>query len=124
MPMRFLADESCDFAVVRSLRKAGHDVLAVAEISPRADDDVVLNLAAKEQCILLTEDKDFGELVYAKLQANCGVLLIRYPAKKRATMPKAVLALISKRGEELENRYVVMQPGRVRVGRKPKGKGS
>jgi len=37
--MRFLADESCDFGVVRALRAAGHDVVAVAEISPRVDDE-------------------------------------------------------------------------------------
>lgn len=43
--MQFLADESCDFGVVRSLRAAGHDVLAVAEISPRAEDEQVIDHA-------------------------------------------------------------------------------
>ena len=47
--MLFLADESCDFAVVRALRAAGHDVLAVADVSPRADDEQVLELARQEQ---------------------------------------------------------------------------
>ncbi len=78
--MLFLADESCDFAVVRALRGAGHDVLAVADVSPRADDEQVLELARQEQRILLTEDKDFGRLVYADQQATGGVILIRYPA--------------------------------------------
>ncbi len=55
--MRFLADESCDFAVVRALRKAGHDVVAVAEISPRAEDSDVVKRALKEKRVLLTEDK-------------------------------------------------------------------
>ena len=63
--MRFLADESCDFAVVRALRTAGHKVLAVAEISPRANDSEVIRLALEQDLILLTEDKDFGQLVYA-----------------------------------------------------------
>ena len=61
--MRFLADESCDFAIVRALRAAGHDVRAVAELSPRADDPEVIRLAASEQRILLTEDRHFGQLV-------------------------------------------------------------
>jgi len=43
--MRFLADESCDFAVVRALRQAGHDVEAIAEIRPRADDRTVIEAA-------------------------------------------------------------------------------
>ncbi len=63
--MRFLADESCDFAVVRALRAAGHDVLAIAELTPRAEDDAVTDLAVREERLLLTEDKDFGRLVYA-----------------------------------------------------------
>ena len=60
--MRFLADESCDFAVVTALRAAGHDVSAVVEISPRAKDVAVLALARSEARVLLTEDKDFGLL--------------------------------------------------------------
>lgn len=45
--MRFLTDENCDFAVVRALRAAGHDVLAVAEISPRAEDERVIDLRSE-----------------------------------------------------------------------------
>jgi hypothetical protein len=41
--MRFLADESCDFSVVRALRSADHDVVAIAEVSPREEDDAVMN---------------------------------------------------------------------------------
>ncbi len=63
--MRLLADESLDFGIVRALRAANHDVLAVSEISPRAEDIDVMNLAVHESRILLTEDKDFGQLVYA-----------------------------------------------------------
>ncbi|WP_424207345.1 DUF5615 family PIN-like protein [Sulfuricaulis sp.] len=46
--MRFLADESCDFAVVRVLRGAGHDVAAVRELSRGAADDVVIEIAVRE----------------------------------------------------------------------------
>ncbi|MBS3763390.1 MAG: DUF5615 family PIN-like protein, partial [Planctomycetes bacterium] len=55
--MRFLADESCDFAVVRALRAAGHDVTAVHEISPRAEDREVVEMAVRKQQVFLTEDK-------------------------------------------------------------------
>ena len=63
--MRFLADESCDFAVVRALRATGHDVSAMVEISPGAEDEAVLAIARSEARVLLTEDKDFGKLAYA-----------------------------------------------------------
>jgi hypothetical protein len=112
----FLADESCDFAVVRLLRANGHDVVAVAEISPRADDRTVLDLARQEQRILITEDKDFGRLVFADAQATGGVVLTRYPARARAQLPSAVLKLVSTRGTALLGRFVVMSPGRIRMG--------
>ena len=46
--MRFLADESCDFGVVRTLRAANHDVIAISEISPRADDVDVMEFAVED----------------------------------------------------------------------------
>jgi hypothetical protein len=55
--VRLLADESCDFAVVRALRSAGHDVKAVGESLPGAADETVLSLAAGEKRVLITEDK-------------------------------------------------------------------
>ena len=100
--MRFLADESCDFAVVRALRAAGHDVLAVSEVSPGDEDLAVIDFAVREGRILLTEDKDFGQLVYANLQASGGVIFIRFPAGARKTLPKAVLNLIKEEGEQLK----------------------
>ena len=78
--MKFLADESCDFAVVRTLRDAGYEVLAVADVSPSASDDAVIALAAQENRILFTEDKDFGQLVFAEQQNSGGVILVRFPA--------------------------------------------
>jgi predicted nuclease of predicted toxin-antitoxin system len=66
--MRFLADESCDFSVVRALRAANHDVVAIAEVSPRAEDDDVRERAVIDARILITEDKDFGQLVYAHMR--------------------------------------------------------
>jgi len=68
--MRFLADESCDFSVVRALRAEGHDIVAIAEISPREEDDDVRERALKDDRLLITEDKDFGQLVYADMRST------------------------------------------------------
>jgi hypothetical protein len=114
--MRFVADESCDFSVIRALRDAGHEVIAIAEISPRSEDPEVLKLALKKGTVLITEDKDFGQLVYASAKANEGVLLLRFPARARAGMAAAVVELANRRGAELAGRFVVLQPGRVRFG--------
>jgi len=63
--MNFLADESCAGPVIRALREAGHDVVAIAEVAKGATDEQVLERALNEKRVLITEDRDFGELVYA-----------------------------------------------------------
>jgi predicted nuclease of predicted toxin-antitoxin system len=115
--MRFLADESCDFAVVRALRKAGHDVRAVAEAAPSATDEVVLELAARDERVVLTEDKDFGQWVYAHKRATGGVILLRYPTTARRAMPATVVRLTERHGTRLTGCFVVVQPARVRISR-------
>jgi predicted nuclease of predicted toxin-antitoxin system len=117
--MRFLADESCDFSVVRALRAAGHDVVAVAEVALSADDSVVSDLAVRQRRILLTEDKDLGQLVFAQAQPSGGVLFIRYPAAARRTLPKVILDLVAEVGSDLSGCFVVVQPGRIRMVRRP-----
>ncbi|HUY28168.1 MAG TPA: DUF5615 family PIN-like protein [Candidatus Binataceae bacterium] len=118
--MRFIADEGRDFAVVRALRDAAHDVIAAAEIFPSVDDEVILKLAHDDARILLTEDKDFGELVYAAGQKNCGVILIRFPASARRPMAEAVLEAVNRLGAALASQFAVIEPGRIRIGRGPR----
>jgi len=114
--MRFLADESCDFSVVRALRSANHDVVAIAEVSPREEDPSVMDRAVRESRILITEDKDFGQLVYAKMQTTAGVIFIRFPARARRSLPATVVELVRRRGESLIGNFTVLQPGRARTG--------
>jgi Domain of unknown function (DUF5615) len=117
--MQFLADESCDFRVVRALRAAGHDGLAVAEVAPGTEDSVVLNMAVEERRIFVTENRDFGQLVYAAAKAMAGVTLARFPSDARRHLPAAMVDLVAKHGEKLGGRFVVLQPGRIRFGGVP-----
>ena len=119
--MRFVADESCDFVVVRALRRAGHDVTAVAELKPAAEDDVVLRLALSDARILLTEDKDFGALVYSRGQRTAGVVLVRFPVTARSRLGDSVVSTVGEIGERLIGAFVVIEPGRARVSKLPKG---
>jgi len=115
--VRFVADESCDFAVVRALRAAGHDVSAVAEIAPQLSDPKVLMLARDETRVLITEDKDFGELVYASKLRTSGVVLLRFPADARSAMAEATTVAVDSLGDKLLRRFTVIEPGRLRIGR-------
>ena len=113
--MRLVADENCDFSVVVGVRGAGHDVIAIAELMSGIDDEQVIELAASERRLLLTEDKDFGQLVFAAAKQNSGVILTRYPTSARSTLTEAVMRLLAERGDGLYSRFVVLEPGRVRV---------
>jgi len=62
--MRILADENIDALIVAWLRQAGHDVKGVTEFAPGRDDEPLAELACAEARLLLTRDRDFGELVY------------------------------------------------------------
>jgi len=118
--MRFLADESCDFRVIRALRAAGHDVLAIIETAPGTVDEVVIEMAAREDRIFLTEDRDFGQLVYAATKSTPGVILLRFPSSMRSQLPAVILDLIEQHSEKLAHHFVVVQPGRVRFGAMPR----
>lgn len=115
--LRFLADESCDFGVVKALRAEGYDVLALTEITTRSVDSDVIAQASQEKRVLLTEDKDFGQLVFASQAESAGVILIRYPGNTRKSLQEAVVKLVREQGNDIRNAFVVMQPGYIRVSR-------
>jgi predicted nuclease of predicted toxin-antitoxin system len=117
--MRFLADESCDFSVVRALRAAEYDVVAIAELAPQTADPEVIELSVRERRVLLTEDKDFGQLVYAGAHESNGVVLIRFPSANRADLPSKALQAIQSLGDRLLGAFIVLEPNRVRIGRPP-----
>lgn len=113
--MNFLADENVDRAIVTALRSEGHDVLYVAEMQPGIDDDQVLKLANSTNSILLTEDKDFGLLVYRLQRGTHGVILVRLPGLSTAAILESVRLAIQKHSDHLQGKFCVISPGYVRI---------
>jgi predicted nuclease of predicted toxin-antitoxin system len=74
--VNFLADESVDRQIVDHLRQDGHHVWYVAEMEPGVSDDAVFDLANREEALLLTADKDFGELVFRLRRLAPRVVLV------------------------------------------------
>jgi predicted nuclease of predicted toxin-antitoxin system len=105
--------------ITKVLRSAGHDVLAIVEVMKGAEDEAVIQTATKDDRVLLTEDSDFGKLVYVRHRKNAGVILIRFPNVVRAQKASAVLELVTLRGDRLRGNFSVLQPGRVRIGKNP-----
>lgn len=115
--MRFVADESVDYPIIQTLRRAGHDVQAIVEIAPGTSDDEVLNLANREHAPLITADKDFGELVHRLGQANHGVILIRLAGQSPSAKAELVKRVFEDRHAELDRAFTVITAHSVRIRR-------
>ena len=113
--MRFLANENFPGAAVAALEAAGHDIVWVRVAASGASDPDVLAWAAREERILLTFDKDFGELAQgSSLPRTCGVVLLRLPMPTPVNVGYRLAALITARDDWAGN-FSVIEPGRVRM---------
>jgi predicted nuclease of predicted toxin-antitoxin system len=113
--MNFLAVECCDAGLVASLRADGHDVLYVLENLQGTIDDEVLSLAYQEQRILITEDKDFGELVYRLRRPTVGVILLRFDVTDRRLKIPRMRSLLKNEAKRLEGAFVVLSADKIRI---------
>jgi predicted nuclease of predicted toxin-antitoxin system len=118
--MNFLADESLDRQIVDRLREDGHRVWYVAEMKPGISDDVVIELANREGALLLTADKDFGELVFRQRRLAPGVVLIRLAGLSPLSKAEVVTSAINKHALELPRAFTVIAAGAIRIRRQDK----
>ena len=113
--MRFFANENFPGDAVSALREAGHDIAWVRIDAPGSPDRDVLAKAVHENRILLTFDKDFGELAWrAGLPANAGIVLFRIPMPSPADAGPAIANIIRSR-EDWAGHFSVVEPGRIRM---------
>jgi predicted nuclease of predicted toxin-antitoxin system len=113
--MRFLANENFPRVAVEALRSAGHDVSWVRAEAPGATDERVLEVARAESRVLLTFDKDFGDLVLrGGRSASPGVVLFRLPLARPDELARVVVASLAARGD-WAGHFSVIETGRVRM---------
>jgi predicted nuclease of predicted toxin-antitoxin system len=111
--MRFLANENFPGAAVTALETAGHDVVWVRAAAPGMPDAEIPAWAAREHRILLTFDKDFGELARGwRLPSGCGIVLLRVPMPPPGQVGQRLAGLITMR-DDWANHFAVIEPGRV-----------
>lgn len=113
--MNLLADEGIDKPIVDRLRQDGHTVVYIAEESPSISDDVILDMANQQEALLLTRDKDFGELVYRMNRVTKGVVLVRLDGVHPTTKATLVSAALTIHGTEMIGAFTVISPGNVRI---------
>ncbi|MBV8425818.1 MAG: DUF5615 family PIN-like protein [Hyphomicrobiales bacterium] len=115
--MRFLADENLPGEAVAALEQAGHDVVWVRTAAPGSKDEIILAWAVREGRVLITFDKDFGELAWrAGLPASSGIILFRLPMPVAAKVGAVIAARIGERSD-WDGHFSVIEPGRIRMRR-------
>lgn len=106
--MRILIDENIPLCIAAALREAHHDVVCITDESKGISDEEVLEQATSMGAVVLTMDKDFGEL------ARKGVVLLRLAPMRPNAMAAAVVAALAQSDRWLEC-FSVIEPGRVRM---------
>jgi predicted nuclease of predicted toxin-antitoxin system len=113
--MRFLADENVSRLVVERIRAAGFDVSSVRETTPGAPDKDILDAADRDDRVLITEDRDFGELVVRQRLKVRGVILLELDRLPSAAEAELVADVVRIHASKLTGNLLVVEPARVRV---------
>ena len=113
--MNFFADEGLDVPLVQALREAGFVLTHALETMRGTDDETILSTAVKLEAILITKDKDFGEMVIRNKGRCKGVVLIRIDDLSSGRNSEHVVGLLSRYAGELPNNFTVIQEDKIRI---------
>lgn|SRR3990167_4333865 len=104
--------------IVARLRREGHEVLYVADMDPGIPDETILERANQNNALLLTTDKDYGELIFRQNRISAGVLLLRLAGLSQIEKARIVSSIIRDHSNELSQSFTVASPGRIRIRKK------
>jgi len=113
--MKFLVDVGVGKKVENWLKENGFDVLSVRDIDSRAKDSQILLWAVDQQRMIITMDKDFGELVYNSGKHHAGVLILRLEDADGDTKVSITKKILAEYYDKIESHFCVFQDGRLRI---------
>ena len=112
--MKFIADVNVEKSIVDCLRDMGCDVKWIPEYNPAISDSQLLKTANKEKRILITNDKDFGELIFRQNQITTGVILFRIRGQKPSLKIHHIKSLVQQFGDKLLHHFIVVTNSNIR----------
>jgi len=112
--MKFLVDESVEYRVIIFLRNLGYDTRSVVDSSYGLEDKTIVSLAYKENRILITNDKDFGELIYRLHLPHKGIILFRLSKETYQLKEKKLNYILKKFKDKLQNSFTVISDNKIR----------
>ncbi|MEW5804756.1 MAG: DUF5615 family PIN-like protein [bacterium] len=113
--LKFLVDVGVSRRVEKWLLDHGYDTKNVRDIDPRMSDKDILKIAVSERRMVITMDKDFGELVYNSGLLHEGVLLLRLEEAKTDEKIKIIEEILGKYADNLLNKFCVFKDGKLRI---------
>lgn len=113
--LKFLVDVGVSKKAEQWLQKQGYDTKNVRDINPRMPDKEILKIAVSEKRMVITMDKDFGELVYNSKLPHGGVLLLRLEEARADEKVEIIEKILEKHSDKLFNNFCVFKDGRLRV---------
>jgi len=113
--LKFLIDVSVGGIIEKYLREAGYDTKAVRDIDPRMEDAEIIRIAVAESRMVITLDKDFGELVYHCSMRHSGVLLLRLEDETGAEKLRVVRHIMENYSSQIKDCFCVFQNDRLRI---------
>ena len=117
--MVLLADESVDYRIVTFLREQGFTVIAIIDNDASISDVEVLQKAKQANVLLITEDKDFGELVFRLKLKHSGILLLRLFNLEIQIQNAKILEALNIHEMELLNNFSPLTEKRLRIRQTP-----
>lgn len=113
--IKFLIDAGVGIKVESWLIKQGYDTRSIRDIDPRMPDKEILKIAASEKRMVITMDKDFGELVYHSGLPHAGVLLLRAENYSSTEKMNAVKRILLKHQDDIWGKFCVYQDNKLRI---------
>jgi predicted nuclease of predicted toxin-antitoxin system len=113
--LKFMIDVGVGKKVEQWLTAQGYDVKTVRSFDPKAEDAEILKRAESESRMVVTMDKDFGELVYRSGKGHAGVLILRLEDATGDEKVSVVKKILSEHGDKIRGRFCVFQAGRLRI---------
>jgi predicted nuclease of predicted toxin-antitoxin system len=113
--LRFLADVNVEKAIVDFLLENKYEVGWIPDYNCDMLDEDLLNLANAEKRILITNDKNFGELTFLQKRISAGIILIRVRGQKAADKVKLISKLLQNYSDKVLNHFVVITENKIRI---------
>jgi predicted nuclease of predicted toxin-antitoxin system len=113
--MRFLVDECTGPAVARWLRGQQHEVFSVFDEARGMSDSDILAKGLAENWVIVTNDKDFGDLVFKEGRRHGGVIFLRLDDSRAASKIAALQRLLERHGDDLVDQYTVVRGNLIRI---------